>query len=404
MAGTTARVSGSMSGCRKRLKSTSPSAPASSSRRAISPVELKCGPSFTATGTVDRVLDAGEDIDVALLDVPARDARAAGQVGDVQLDRGGAGILHRPRVVGPAAGRDAVEAADDGDRHGRRRSLEQAQVPARAGLLLGDVGEVGQRLGEALGAGVGEARVLRRLAAQLLLEQRVEHHRADAGVGEPPDAVDGLRQRRRRRDQRVAQLEAHVGRRQVHHRSDRASAGKCCAPRVAISSYTSQRSATACSARPSSRSASAGSAVRQGAIAQLAVDVVGERDARPRRVEQERVLARRARHRVVAEERPVPARDGPVLLVEPVAHLDAVRDAVAVGDDERRPVVRLRLAERLERLLSDRRPWRRARRRRCRRRWPAARGPSSGTVLPAAANFATAPSGVDFDICPPVFE
>jgi hypothetical protein len=29
----------------------------------------------------------------------------------------------------------------------------------------------------------------------LLLEQGVEHHRADAAVGQPPDAVDGIRER-----------------------------------------------------------------------------------------------------------------------------------------------------------------------------------------------------------------
>src|SRR5664279_1687254 len=48
---TTARASESMSGWRKRLNSTSPSAPASSNRSAISLVELKCGLSLTATGT-----------------------------------------------------------------------------------------------------------------------------------------------------------------------------------------------------------------------------------------------------------------------------------------------------------------------------------------------------------------
>ena len=70
--------------------------------------------------------------------------RVAGQVVDVQLDRGGAGVLHRPGVVGPAAGRDAVEAADHGDLDGGRRALEQAQVAARAGLVLGGFGEVGE--------------------------------------------------------------------------------------------------------------------------------------------------------------------------------------------------------------------------------------------------------------------
>ena len=196
-AGTTARVSGSMSGWRNRLNSTSPSAPASSNRSAISPVELKCGLELHRHRHGHRVLDPRQDVDVALLDIPAGDVRVAGKVVDVQLDRGGAGILHRPGVAGPPAGGDAVEAADHRNVDGGRGALEQAQVAARAGLLFGRVREVRQRLCEGLGAGVGELRIQRRLTAQLLLEERGEDHRADAGVGEAPYAIDGLRQRGR---------------------------------------------------------------------------------------------------------------------------------------------------------------------------------------------------------------
>ena len=145
---TTASVSGSMSGCRNRLKSTSPSAPASSSRSAISPVELKYGRELDRHRHGHRVLDARQDVEVALLDVAAGGMRVAREVVDVQLDRGGAGVLHRPGVVGPAARRDAVEAADHRDVDGGHGALEQAHVGTRAGLLLGLVREVGQRLGE----------------------------------------------------------------------------------------------------------------------------------------------------------------------------------------------------------------------------------------------------------------
>ena len=324
-----------------------------------------------------RVLDPRQDVEVALLDVAAGDVRVAGEVVDVQLDRGGAGVLHRPRVVGPAAGRDAVEAGDHRDVDGGRGALEQAQVAARAGLLLGGGREVGQRLGEALGAGVGQPRVPRRLAAQLLLEQRVEHHRADAGVGQAPHAVHGLRQRRRRRDERVAQGEAHVA------RSPGPSAILASVGREAVRAAGRHllvdlpALGDGLLGQPVQAFGLGRVGVRQRAVAQLAVGVVGQRDARPRRVEQERVAAGRAHHRVVADQRPVPAGDRAVLLVEPVAHLDAVRDAVAVGDHQRRPVVGLGLAERLQRLLRDRRPSRPGRRRRCRRRSPAARGLSS---------------------------
>ena len=87
------------------------------------------------------------------------------------------------------------------------------------------------------------------------------------------------------------------------------------------------------------------------AEAQLTLPILLEREPRPRRVEQERIAAFGADHRVVAEQWPVAARDGLVLLLEPVAHLDPVRDAVAVGDQQGRPVVRLGLAERAQRLL-----------------------------------------------------
>jgi hypothetical protein len=108
---------------------------------------------------------------VALLDVATADLEVAGKVVDVQFDRGGAGVLHRARVVGPAAGRDAVEAGDHRDLDGCRGALEQAQVAARARLRFGLGWKVGQRLGEALGTGVGQLRVERRLMAQLLFEE-----------------------------------------------------------------------------------------------------------------------------------------------------------------------------------------------------------------------------------------
>ena len=132
---------------------------------------------------------------MSLLDVAAGDARVAGEVVDVQLDRGGAGVLHRAGVVGPAAGCDAVQAGDHRNVDRGGGALEQAQVAPRAGLVLGGGREVGERLGEALGAGVDQPRVLCCLAAQLLLEERIEDDRAHACVGQPPYAVHRLRER-----------------------------------------------------------------------------------------------------------------------------------------------------------------------------------------------------------------
>jgi hypothetical protein len=86
-------------------------------------------------------------------------------------------------------------------------AFEQAQVAAWPGVVVGVCGEVGQRLGEAVGSGVGQPGVAGGLAAQLFLEQRVEHHCADAGVGEArtpstvcdsgeAEAISGLRRAR----------------------------------------------------------------------------------------------------------------------------------------------------------------------------------------------------------------
>ena len=136
---------------------------------------------------------------MALLDVATVEVRIAGQVVDVQFDCGGAGILHRAGVSGPVARRAAVDAADHGDPDRRGRPLEQAQVVARSVILVGDVRKIRQRLGEAIRARCGQARVALGLLAHLFLEQRIQHHRADPRVGQLPDTVDGLRQRRRRR-------------------------------------------------------------------------------------------------------------------------------------------------------------------------------------------------------------
>ena len=87
------------------------------------------------------------------------------------------------------------------------------------------------------------------------------------------------------------------------------------------------------------------------AVAQLVVGVVLERDRRPRRVQPERVLADRAHGRVEAEQRPVAAGGREVLLLHAVAQVEAVRDAVAVGEDQRGSRIGLRFAECEQRVL-----------------------------------------------------
>src|SRR6266542_5929066 len=95
---------------------------------------------------------------------------------------------------------------------------------------------------------------------------------------------------------------------------------------------------------------SVGIAVSQHRVARLVVGVLLEVHARRLGVQLHRVLPVPRELGVVAEERPVAGEDGGLLLVHAVAQVVAVRDAVAVGDDERRPRVGLRLAEGLERV------------------------------------------------------
>ena len=102
----------------------------------------------------------------ALLDVAAGDVRVAGEVVDVQLDRGGAGVLHRARVVASSPpGVTPLRLRDHRDVDGGGGALEQAQVAVRSGVLLGAGREVGERLGEALGGLVDEPRDPRGLLA-----------------------------------------------------------------------------------------------------------------------------------------------------------------------------------------------------------------------------------------------
>ena len=133
----------------------------------------------------DRLLDAAQDVDVALLDVAAGGARVAGEVVDVQLDRGRAGLLHRARVVDPAARRDAVQAADHRDRRRRPRR-------ARAGS----------------GSGAGRARPRRPPGSRRATRRRPRRRRRRRARSRPTRAAaaprTASRGRRRRRPRRRA--------------------------------------------------------------------------------------------------------------------------------------------------------------------------------------------------------
>ena len=91
--------------------------------------------------------------------------------------------------------------------------------------------------------------------------------------------------------------------------------------------------------------------VGEAAVAQLAVAIVGKREAGAVGIQQEWRRACGAQHRVVSNQRPVSAGHRTVLLVEAITQLEAMCDAVAVGDHDRRPVVGFGLPEGEQRLL-----------------------------------------------------
>ena len=91
--------------------------------------------------------------------------------------------------------------------------------------------------------------------------------------------------------------------------------------------------------------------LRQRLEAHLVVAVFLERNARPRRVQPERVHAPRPHRRIEAEQRPVAGSHGARRLLHAVAHVGAVGDALRVRQDQGRSGVGLRLAHGHERLL-----------------------------------------------------
>ena len=168
----TVSSSGSMSGCRNRLKSTRPSAPAAASRRRDRAGRAEPGRELDRDRDRHHRLHAREDLDVAILDRRPPTRRRRRDVVDVQLDRGGARLLQRVRVRRPATAAAAVQARDDG--HVDLGHAARISSSAVGRIVEGDRG--GRRVGAdvfepADGAGVAGQEPLR-VAPNLLLEHR----------------------------------------------------------------------------------------------------------------------------------------------------------------------------------------------------------------------------------------
>src|SRR5579884_1459883 len=92
-------------------------------------------------------------------------------------------------------------------------------------------------------------------------------------------------------------------------------------------------------------------ALQQHFEARLIVGELLQRDAWIFRVKDQGVLAFVQQSRVIAIERPVAGLYGQFLLFQSLDHIDAMRDTVAVGDDERGAIIRLGIDEGAQGLL-----------------------------------------------------
>ena len=134
------------------------------------------------------------------------------------------GVLHLSRVLAPSPGSDAVQARYHGDRCGRGSAFQQAQVLARARIVVHGGGEIAECLAETVRRFVQQFGPLQSPLPELLFKQGEHHDRADARVVQPVDAIEAGAQRRGGSHQRVIQPQAQIAGDQVHQPSLRASA------------------------------------------------------------------------------------------------------------------------------------------------------------------------------------
>lgn len=155
---------------------------------------------------------------MALLNVLTGLVEVGGHVVQVQLDGSGPCTGEFPGVTGPASRGDAVE----GGHHRYVEYLGQAPDVAQHGVGAAgeDIGLGEKRRGFCVGVDHGvEVPVGRNLIGdQLLLEQRVHHHRACAHVDQGDSVVRRVAQRRCTDHERVGQPQPKPVTTQLNHR------------------------------------------------------------------------------------------------------------------------------------------------------------------------------------------
>ena len=124
----------------------------------------------------------------------AAEVGVGGHAVDVELDGAGARGLQAPGRRHPAAGPGAVEAGDHGNGKPLARLFEVAQVEILAAMKERRFGEIIEGFGIAVAALLRLPPEVELLALDLLLEQRMQHHRGGAGVLQAQQGVEVLAQ------------------------------------------------------------------------------------------------------------------------------------------------------------------------------------------------------------------
>ena len=128
----------------------------------------------------------------------------------------GAGVLQETGVVDPAFVGGAIQTGDDRYVGRLDSALHQRQIAFGAGLALCGFGKVAERLAETVGAGRKHSFGNLVLSSDLLLEQREHNDGGGIAVLQLLDAVQALRNRSRRGDDRMLQSKAHISGVKLH--------------------------------------------------------------------------------------------------------------------------------------------------------------------------------------------
>ena len=304
------------------------------------------GADFYGHGNADAGFHLRDQVNVHLFHLAAAHFGVGGNEIDIQFQGIGAGFLDLLCVPHPAARGSAVQAADDGDLHGLLGATQVLEIAVGAQVVPRHVGDVRQRFRKAFRSLPQE--VIQRVAfhLDLLLEQGGKHDGGGSGVFHAPDIANIFRKRRSGNNERVLQGQTQVFRSQVNHllyllRSavHRHGGQVLVVPPAVVDVFLRELQQTLGGFRI---------AVGEHGVTGFVVDVFLQRQRRRPRIQLHGILAQLRQVWIIAVQRPVAGLHRGFLLIHPVHQVIAVGDAVAVSDDDGRPVVGVGFQERLQ--------------------------------------------------------